>query len=87
MSDNVERYTILQKKLEESKSQKIRLEEQYKSKRQALTEIIDKIKSLGVDPNQLKSVIAEKEKDLKDRLDSFEKEVEEVSRKLSSTQG
>jgi len=87
MSDNVERYMVLQKKVEELKSQKIRLEEQHKNKKQALTEIVEKIKALGIEPNQLKTVIAEKENEIMDKLNSFEKEVEDVSRQLSSIQG
>ena len=87
MADNVERYTSLQKKREDINSQKIRLEEQYKAKKQSLTEIVDKIKALGIEPNKLKDVIAEKEASLQKKLNSFEKEVEDVSKQLSLIQG
>jgi mannitol/fructose-specific phosphotransferase system IIA component (Ntr-type) len=87
MADNVERYRELQKKRDLLNNQKIRLDEQYKAKKQALTEIIDKIRALGIEPNKLKEVISEKESALKLKLNTFERDIEDVSKKLSAIQG
>lgn len=69
-----------QKLLEEKK---IRLEEQYNSKKQALLELIEEIKNAGYNPKELGTIIEQKEKELQEEIDNFEKELSELSNKIS----
>lgn len=76
------------KKLCEEKSslekRKIRLEEQFKAKKEALTKLVKEIKTAGYDPNNLKTIIQDKEKDLLKSIEDFEGKIKEASSKLAS---
>lgn len=82
-SSEVDKFIELEEKLENVKTRKIRLEEQYKNKSQSLREVVDKIKKYGYDPKDLKNVIAKKEEDLKKQIKEFEDKLEKVSDQLS----
>jgi len=83
MSNQIEKYQELQKKSKELSNKKIRLEEQYKNKKQTLKELVDEIKALGYDPNNLSQVIKEIEDELTQKIITFEKEITDVSEKLA----
>ena len=76
------------KKLCEEKSslekRKIRLEEQFKAKKEALTKLVKEIKTAGYDPNNLKAIIQEKEEGLLKSIGEFEGKIKEASAKLAS---
>ena len=57
MSDKIEKFQKLQEKASDLKTKKIRLEEQYKSKKSTLKELVKEVKDLGYDPNKLGQVI------------------------------
>ena len=83
MQNDIDRFKGLTEKLQKLDEKKIRLEEQYKTKKEALSDLIKKIKAAGYDPLKLKDTIAEKESDLKKQISDFEKEVEQVSAAMS----
>lgn len=83
MAANLEEFVELQKRREELRTKKIRLEEQYKSKKKALTELVEEIKSQGYDPSKLKDIIAQKEKDLTSSIEEFKSAVEKASAQLA----
>ena len=87
MSDNVQRYLDLKEKRDDLNAQKIRLDEQYKTKKESLVKIIEKIKKHGIKPNELKDVIAKKETELNDKITKFEDSLEKVSAQISKIQG
>ena len=83
MKDEVTRFKEISQQLEALEEKKIRIEEQFKSKKAALQELLNKIKSEGYDPTKLSEIIAEKESVLIKDLQKFEKQVKEVSEALS----
>lgn len=87
MKDQIERFKELSEKLKGVSERKIRLEEQYKSKKQSLTDLLTEIKNAGYDPKTLGSVIKEKEESLKSAIETFEQELQTVSTKLSEIEG
>ena len=87
MENSVEKFQKLQKKASELKTKKITLEAQYKTKKESLKEIVGEVKEMGIDPNKLGQVIKEKEAALEEQIDSFEKEITEVSGKLAEIEG
>lgn len=87
MKDQIERFRELNDKLKGLSEKKIRLEEQYKSKKEALTNLVKEIKDAGYDPKNLGTVIKEKEESLKTAISSFEGELQKVSEQLSEIEG
>lgn len=87
MNDQIEQFRILSEQLKTLSEKKIRLEEQYKAKKEALTNLIVEIKEKGYDPKKLNEVIQEKEKDLNDSIEEFKKELEKVSAELTEIEG
>ncbi|MBD3261263.1 MAG: hypothetical protein GF334_06195 [Candidatus Altiarchaeales archaeon] len=83
MAANIEEFVGLQKRREELHTKKIRLEEQYKSKKKALTDLVEEIKSQGYDPSKLKDTISQKEKELTDSIEKFKAAVEKASSQLA----
>lgn len=79
MKDDIERFKELSDRVSELDEKKIRLEEQYKNKKETLTALLKEIKDAGFDPSKLKETIAEKEGQLKNQIAAFEQEVEKVS--------
>jgi uncharacterized protein (UPF0335 family) len=84
MTDQVDRFKALEKRRQELQTKKIRLEEQYNAKRQALSAIIEEVKKAGYDPKTLRKTIIEMEAKLKQDMDSFEEGLEKASKQLSS---
>lgn len=84
MTDQVDRFKALEKRRQELQTKKIRLEEQYNAKRQALSAIIEEVKKAGYDPKTLRKTIIDMEAKLKQDMDSFEEGLEKASKQLSS---
>jgi len=83
MNDQIERFKELNENLKNLSEKKIRFEEQFKTKKQSLAELIREIKEAGYDPIKLNEAIQEKETALKKAIAKFEKELQEVSSQLS----
>lgn len=84
MKDDIERYQELTKTLKQLDESKIRLEEQLRSKKQALTELVKKVQAAGYDPSKLKTIVEEKKAIFKKSLDKFEEDLNTARKKLSS---
>lgn len=84
MEKEAQVFLALKKTQDELKTKKIRLEEQCKNKEQELKNLVKEIKDAGYEPNGLKTVIQEKDKEIKDELVVFETALKEVSKKLSA---
>lgn len=87
MSAEVDRFMELEKKENELKTRKIRLEEQLKAKKQALTELIKEIKAAGYDANDLQKLRAAKKQEAKDKLEKYEQNLNKLSEELSKIEG
>lgn len=83
MNEQVEKFKELEKSRRELSEKKIRLEEQFKSKKKDLKDLIAEIEKEGIDPQKLGQVIQQKEKSIKERIERFETELREASEKLS----
>ena len=83
MQNEIEKFKELTDRVKVLDEKKIRLEEQYKNKKETLTALLKEIKTAGFDPSKLKEIITEKDGQLKDQIASFEKEVEKVSLMIS----
>jgi uncharacterized protein (UPF0335 family) len=83
MPTDVERFAEINSRLSELSEKKIRLEEQFKNKKEALSELLKEVKAAGYDPTKLKEIIQEKETTLKEQISAFEKEVDAVSAQIS----
>lgn len=83
MKDQIEHFKELNDKLKNVTEKKIRLEEQFRNKKQTLTELIKEIKDAGYDPTKLNDIIAEKEDSIKAAIKEFEEELQAVSAQLS----
>lgn len=84
MASDIERFEELTKRSKALNEKKIRLEEQLSTRKKDLGDLVRKIKDEGYDPTKLKDIIEEKEKGLKQQIDAFEKDLTEVSQKLSA---
>jgi len=87
MKDQIEHFRELTDKLKNLSEKKIRLEEQFKSKKKNLTDLIQEIRDAGYEPKNLGSIIKEKESALKDAIENFDKELQTVSTQLSEIEG
>jgi len=87
MKDQIERFKELSEKLKNLSEKKIRLEEQFKSKKETLTGLVKEIKDAGYDPRNLGEVIKEKEESLKAAIGTFEQELQTLSTQLSGIEG
>ena len=83
MENQVEEFVELEKKSESLKTRIIRIDEQLKAKKQALTELVKEIKDAGYDPANLKQIIQQEETDIKDKIVKFKQELETVSSELA----
>jgi len=82
--DEVKRFRELKESIESLKSQKIRLEERFNSKKERLESLINEITEKGYNPKELATVKQEKEESLRKTLDDIEDKVQTVSDKLNS---
>lgn len=87
MNDKVEHFKSLQEKADKLKSKKIALEERQKTKKEDLKKVVKEVKAMGYEPNKLGQVIKEKEAALEKEIETFEKDLTEVSEKLSEIEG
>ena len=83
MSTEVEKYMELEKKENDLKTRKIRLEEQLKAKKQSLSDLIKEIKAAGYDASDLQKLRNEKKQEAKDKLEVYEKNLNKLSEELS----
>jgi len=84
---DAEKFMKLQKLLKEYDTKKIRIEEQYKSKKEILTTLVKEIRDMGFEPKELASIISKKEEEIKKAIEAFEAELNAVSSKLSKIEG
>ena len=87
MKDQIEHFKGLNDQLKSLSEKKIRFEEQFKTKKQALTDLVKEIRDAGYDPRNLGEVIKEKEKALTSAISTFEKELQAVSAQLTDIEG
>lgn len=87
MEDKIEKFKKLQKKASELKTKKITLETQHKSKKESLREVVKEVKDMGYEPNNLGKIIKDKEAELENQIDAFEKDLTEVESKLAEIEG
>jgi len=83
MSTEVEKFIELEKKDNELRTRKIRLEEQLKSKKQALKDLIEEIKAAGYDASDLQKLRETKKQEAKDKLNKYESDLVKLSEELS----
>ena len=83
MKDQIEKFKSLDETRKNLSEKKIRIEEQFKSKKQALSSLIKEIQEEGYDPKKLGEIIQEKEKEVEDRISKFEEDLQEASGKLA----
>jgi predicted nucleic acid-binding Zn-ribbon protein len=79
VQNEIDRFKTLTEQVKTLDEKKIRLEEQYRNKKETLTALLKEIKAAGYDPAKLKETIQEKEEQLKAQIASFEEEVTKVS--------
>lgn len=84
MSSDVDKYMELEEKKKDLEKKIIRIEEQYRSKKQAMVELVEQIKKDGYDPKKLKEIIAEKEEEISNLVSDFENKLKDTSDKLST---
>jgi hypothetical protein len=87
MKDQIERFKELVNESKDMAEKKIRLEEQYKNKKAALTDLVKEIKDAGYDPRNLGNVIGEKKESIIKEINSFEGSLQKVSSKLAEIEG
>ena len=83
MGTEVEKFIELEKRDNDLKTRKIRLEEQLKSKKQALKDLIEEIKAAGYDASDLQKLRETKRQEAKDKLEKYEKDLNRLSEELS----
>jgi len=86
MSD-LEKFQELKQKAKELETQKIRLEEQYKAKKKALSEVVKEITDAGYKPSELKNVIKEKESEFSKLVSDLESNLDAAAKKLEEIEG
>jgi len=74
----VERFSKLQKEIEEVKSLNISLRARAKKEEEILRDLVKEIKDLGFDPKNLKQDLDKLEKEIEEKIEAKEKEVSEV---------
>lgn len=85
--DNVQRFKDLKEKIDTLSTEKIRIDERYKTERGKLEKLLKEIQGKGYDPTKLSETKALKEKELQAALADLETKVNEISSKLSSIEG
>ena len=83
MSDQVERFKVLEKKRQDLSTRKIRLEEQYNAKRESLAALVEEVKKAGYIPKTLKKTISDMEEKLAEDMKVFEAAINTASQKLA----
>lgn len=87
MANDLEKFQELKQKAKELDTKKIRLEEQYKAKKKALSDIVKKIGEAGYKPNELKAAIKEKESEFAKLVSELEKNLNEAAQQLEEIEG
>jgi hypothetical protein len=82
--DEIQRFTVIKEKTAKASENKIRLEERYKNEREKLEALIREIQAKGYDPAKLAETKNAKVQELKGILDTYEKEVEDLTQKLNA---
>ncbi len=72
MSDKAREFQELNEKRSDLITRKIRLEENFKAAKKALSEVVEEIKAAGYDPKTLSSVLEQKEKELEEAKADYE---------------
>jgi len=84
LNELVSKYQNIQKSIEQSRDLKARLEERKKNVHKQLRTLLDKIKSQGYDPKNLKEIRDQKIQELENLVKEKEQEVKEVHEKLKA---
>ncbi len=84
LNELVSKYQNIQKSIEQSRDLKARLEERKKNVHKQLSTLLDKIKSQGYDPKNLKEIRDQKIQELENLVKEKEQEVKEVHEKLKA---
>jgi chromosome segregation ATPase len=87
MANDLEKFQELKQRAKELDTKKIRLEEQYKAKKKALSEIVKKIGDAGYKPNELKNVIKEKESEFSKLVSELEENLDKAAQTLEEIEG
>lgn len=84
INDLTKKYQSIQKDLDSAKTLRTQLEERKKSVEKQLTGLLDKIKTAGYDPKNLKKIRDEKVAELTKLVAEKETEVKDVLSKLKN---
>lgn len=76
--DLSEKINNIQKKSQELNEKKIRFQERLRSEQKKLSDLFKEIKAKGFNPNDLEKIKAEKEKELKESLQTVETSLTEA---------
>ena len=79
----LEKFMELKETQRKNIEKKIRIEERLKTESESLRKLIAEITTSGYDPKKIKETLAEKEKEFKEKMDSFEADVKKVSEELA----
>jgi len=79
----LEKFVELKETQRKNKEKKIRIEERLKTESENLKKLMAEITAAGYDPKKIKETLAGKEKEFKEKMDSFEADVKKVSEELA----
>ena len=85
--DAVQKFKDLKEKIDKLSTEKIRVDERYKTERGKLEKLLKEIQGKGYDPTKLSETKVLKEKELQATLTDLETKVNEISSKLSLIEG
>ena len=80
----IQKFSKIKEDIQSLSDRKIRLEERYKHEKEKLQSLVTQITSKGYDPTKLSELKEQKEKHLKETLESVEIKTLELSEKLKS---
>jgi len=84
MADETQRFMQIKDRIKVVSDQKIRLEERYKSEKQALETVLKSISERGIDPTKLTETRKAKEAELLKLLADLETRTKEAETKLKA---
>jgi len=79
----LERFMELKETHRKNLEKKIRIEERLKTESENLKKLMSEITAAGYDPKKIRETLAEKEKEFKEKMESFEADVNRVSEELA----
>jgi phage shock protein A len=79
----IQRFAELKSKIKDVSDTKIRLDDRLKTEKEKLEKLLQEISAKGYDPTKLAEIRVQKKAELTQSLDELEKEVTNISAKLS----